>query len=307
MQVGFKTGPRTWDVAKKIVTEDGATLCEIWFQIEKADEYKEILNWLQRHNVQVGLHHWGIAPGNHKTNLMTNHADIRNTTIQQIKRTIDIAAEIKAVYVNAHPGALNLEKINFAEHSQALVPNSATPVAEAQKLLLAAAQELNTHAKEKGVVLTIETLPGAENEHYEARDNWYDPGNATLADMEMLIKAGTSIANDITHTTSSIARTSADPEYMWVELLAFTKRTQQQTRLIHLNTMVPPFDGTDTHNGFLAEDWQANAWPAHEQLIEFLTLFKDRNNVFVIPEPNKNMQENYRVLKKIVAATNNSH
>lgn len=305
MQVGFKAGPLTWNVAKKIVVEDGAVLCEIWFQIEKAAEYKEMLNWLQRSGVHVGLHHWGRAPGDIKTNLMTNNAEVRAATIQQIKHTIDIAAEIKCVYVNAHPGALNLEKINFSEHSQALVPNSATPVAEARKLLLEGAQELNAYAQEKGTVLTIETLPGAENGHYEARDNWYDPGNATISDTEMLAQTGVFIANDITHTTSALVRINAAPGYMWAEFLKFTERTKQQTRLIHLNTMIPPFDGTDTHNGLLDEDWQAGAWPTRGQLIQFLSLFNNRDDVFVIPEPRENMQENYRALKDLAAAANN--
>lgn len=299
MLTGFKTGPQTWDIAQKIVTEDNPPLCEIWFQIEKAQEYTTMINWLNRADMKVGLHHWGIALGNHKTNLMTSNSAVRTATIQQIKETINHAAAWGCVYVNAHPGALNLEKINFDTRSQALVPNSATPAAEARKLLLEAAQKLTAYAREKDVTLTLETLPGAENEHFEVRDNWYDPGNATLADSKMLVKAGIFMANDITHTLSSLARTKTDPEYMWTELLKFTERTKKQTKLIHLNTMLPPFDGTDTHNGFLPEDIAAGAWPSHDQFIEFLKIFED-SDVFVIPEPHSNMQENYRALKNLI-------
>lgn len=307
MQLGFKTGPRTWDIAKKIVEEDKAKLCEVWFQIDKADEYSEMTHWLTQAGVQIGLHHWGIAPGNIKTNLMTNNTAVRQATIRQVKHTLDIGAAIKAVYVNTHPGALSLEKIDFAAHSQSLVPNSVTPGKEARQRLLEGAQELSAYAREKGVILTIETLPGAENEHYEVRDKWYDPGNATLTDLETLAQAGIFIANDITHTTSAIARTNANPNYMWAEFLQFVERTQSQTKIIHLNTMIPPFDGTDTHNGFLEEDVQAGAWPTREKLIEFLSLFKDRNDVFTIPEPQQKMQENYRALQNLVIQASLTH
>jgi sugar phosphate isomerase/epimerase len=300
MIVGFKTGPRNWEVAKKIVTEDRPELCEIWFRVDKADDYTEMLSWLAEGGVRIGLHHWGVALDSFKTNLMTSNSEIRDATIAQIKTTIDIGADIACAYVNIHPGALHIEKIDLTAQSQALVPNSATPQKEAQALLLAAAKDLAAYAREKKVLLTIETLPGAENLHNLTHEGWYDAANASLADIEMLAAADISIANDITHTGSTIARSNPEPGYMWRALMAFTRRTTAQARLLHINTMIPPFNGIDTHNGLLEADWQSGAWPSQEQIVQFLSLFAQRDDVFVIPEPDNDMQQNYRVLRTLV-------
>lgn len=299
MTLGFKTGPLNWEVAKKIVGEDGATMCEIWFRIDRADEYSDMIAWLTQHGVRIGLHHWGVALGEYKTNLMTNHEKVRQATIAQIKQTIDIGSEINCAYVNIHPGARCLEKIDLTNQSQALVPDSTTRENDARRLLIEAARELTAYAASKKVLLTIETLPGAENHDFIKNEGWYDPGNASLSDMESLVSSNLPMANDITHTASAIARVNPEPESMWQKLIDFTNGTKQQTKLIHLNTMTPPFNGTDTHNGLLAEDWEVGAWPSRDQIIQLLSLFKHRDDVYVVPEPKAKAQENYRALKEL--------
>src|SRR5258708_1198468 len=105
MQIGFKTGPKNWQEGQKIVTEDGGKLCEVWFRIDKKDEYAEMLNWLGAQKVAVGLHHWGLIEGKYKTNLASTYPTIRQKTIQQIKDTIDVGASLAdCAYVNVHCG-----------------------------------------------------------------------------------------------------------------------------------------------------------------------------------------------------------
>ncbi|MBI3251620.1 MAG: hypothetical protein HYZ62_01780, partial [Candidatus Andersenbacteria bacterium] len=95
MHIGFKTGPLTWAEGKRIVLEEGAAFCEVWFRIDKANEYTQMLTWLTAQSVSVGLHHWGLVDGKYKTNIASKNRTIRQKTIQQIKDTIDIGARME--------------------------------------------------------------------------------------------------------------------------------------------------------------------------------------------------------------------
>lgn len=302
MTIGFKTGPRTWEESKVIVEEDGATMCEIWFDVRKAAEYQPMFDWLAARKVKIGLHYWGLIDDKIKPNLCASNAHIRAATIDQMMQTITIAHEIKAVYVNIHPGAQALEEMNFDRRTQELVPGEKVGEAKAWQALSESAKQLQDYAQQRDVLLTIETLPGREAEKYEARESLYDPGNASLDWLLKLGQQGNFIANDITHTSSTLAIVNNDPVVMWQGLMDFSRQAAAQTRLVHLNTMIPPFNGTDSHNGLLEEDWAGDAWPNLDQIREFLTLFKNRDDVFIVPEPRLNMRENYQQLTKLAAA-----
>ncbi len=299
MHIGFKTGPGNWETARRIVIEDAPPFCELWFNILKAEEYQEMIDWLVRHQVKIGLHHWGLCRDSIKTNLATAVADIRAESIRQVKATIDIGAQINCVYVNAHPGAGYLEKMDFDTRTQSRLSVQATSPSRAFFLLLEAARELHNYARDRGVVLTLETLPGMENEYYELRQNVYDPANTSLETMEQLAAAGSYIANDLTHTSAFIHRTSTEPDKVFEMLRAFTRRVQARIRLLHVNTIAPPFNGTDSHHGLLPEDFAQGVFPTREQIATLLTLFKDRDDVYCIPEPHEKMQENFHVLRDL--------
>ena len=79
------------------------------------------------------------------------------------------------------------------------------------RILLETAQELNNYAKERGVLLTLETLPGREAYKHGTREPLYDPINVNLDMMIKLADAGIAIANDITHTASALAVANAKP------------------------------------------------------------------------------------------------
>ena len=302
MQIGFKTGPKNWDEGKQIVTEDGAKLCEVWFRIDKKDEYTDMLAWLQAQNVAIGLHHWGLIEGKYKTNLGSSHPTIRQKTIQQIKDTIDVGAALKnCAYVNAHCPAQGTEEVSFEQSTQILSKDYWSDIPTMEKLFFEAAAELFAYAKDKGVLLTIETLIGREPAgRQEDRTKCYDAGDMNFKTLLRLQDYAGYLANDITHTGSQICIETSDREEMWQQLLAFTQEAASITRLVHVNTLVEPFNGTDSHNGLLAEDWMAGAWPSREQVKELLALFKDRNDVLVIPEPKDKMRENYAALVALV-------
>lgn len=299
MLAGFKTGPNNWEEGKKIVTEEGASMCEVWYRVDRADEYTEMLSWLSDHDVQVGLHHWGVIDGKYKTNLATSYEPVWRATIEQMKQTIDSAAAVGAAYVNVHPGAASVEVINLDTKEQHMIDDHKTSPEESAALFLEHAKEVHEYASSKDVLLTVETLLGVEMETVGVREPTYDPSIVSLETMKAFSEQGGYVANDITHTMAFL-HAKLQREDVWSELMEFSLAVAPQTRLLHINTVVPPFNGTDSHNGVLDDDWEAGAIPSKDQLLEFLRIFAGRDDVFVVPEPEKDMTGNYRALHDLV-------
>lgn len=300
MQVGFKTGPKTWDEGKKIILEDRPGLCEVWFRIDKSSEYEDMVAFLRRHEVQIGLHHWGLAAKKYKTNLATNNEEIRQETLAQIKETIDIAADIEGVYVNAHPGAAQVEKVDLDAGRQEPVAGEQTDPEESAALFLAAAEELQVYANEKNVLFTLETMIAKEKYVEGDQTRLFDPQPVPLAVMGTLGSRNNWLANDISHTLASLGAWEADAARCWELFMAFTRHAAPFTRLLHINTLMLPFNGTDSHDGIMRDDFVNGVFPNRQQLIEALTLFRSRPDVFVIPEPHSHMQDNWRALQDLV-------
>lgn len=299
MQIGFKTGPKNFEEGKRIVLEEGAKMCEVWFRIDRAREYDHMLAWLAQEKVAVGLHHWGTVRGNIKTNIASTNEEIRTTTLQQIKDTIDIAADRGCAYVNAHCGAQATEKISFNPTRQELADEKRADESEAKKIFLALADALFGYAKERGALLTIETLTGREPAGEHNRVDFYDSGTMRYSSLLEMGRRGGYIANDIAHTASQIMMEETDPARVWQKLFEFTKVAAPYTRLLHINTITPPFNGTDSHDGILPEDFALGGFPSLEQVRLFLAVFRGRDDVFVVPEPRDKMRENYLELQRL--------
>lgn len=302
MILGLKTGPKNFEDAKRTVLDDGATMCELWYDIHKQDDYHDIITWLEEQNVSIALHHWGVAQGKYKTNLTTNHQGVRSDTVQQIQETIDIASTLSnPAYVNAHPGGRYLETTNLETGEQALVPDAYTPPEEADSIFFESVEYLQEYADSRGVLLTLETLPGSEAPIPGARTEAYVPDNVPLATMERMRDVGGFLANDLTHTAGQLAMESNTLTSMWEKLYAFTKQTADMTRLLHINTVTPPYNGTDSHHGITEHDFVGDEFPSRDQLKKILSLFKNRDDVFVLTEPQViATQANFRALKQLV-------
>jgi sugar phosphate isomerase/epimerase len=300
MRVGFKTGPQSWAEGQRIVTELHASFCEVWFAVEESQKYTDALRWFREHNVDLGLHHWGICEGGVKSNLATDNDAVREQTINQIKQTIDIAAELDCVYVNAHPGAACLERLQFTPFRQELVSDTCTTNERAAELFLAAATELRQYAEAKQVLLTFETIVGAEKVDDVDRHNVYVSHTIAPQTLSQFATEGGYLANDITHTASYLSLSENNPTAIWSRLMAFTQAVAPSTKLLHINRVLPPYNGTDSHDGITEADWQSVGIPSREQLLEFLQAFKNRDDVFVIPEPKGDMAGNFQALQALM-------
>ncbi len=275
-------------------------MCEMWFRVDRAKDYDRKFKWLNKEGVDVGLHYWGICKNNFKPNLATNNKKIRNEALEQIKKTIDIGEIIGCVYVNIHPGAQVAEKLHFNPTRQKPVWFDKTPREEAEKLCLAALEELSGYASEKDVLLTVETICRGE-QMTDDRTAFYEPGNLRLEVIEKAASRGINVANDLAHTVTW-AKAEGQDAYneMWDKLKGFTDKTKNATSLLHINTVSKPFNGTDSHDGITPEDEKKGVFPSRNKLLEILRLFKDRDDVFAVPEPKVEMSANYQNLVKIM-------
>ena len=302
MIYGFKTGPISWDEGKELVMDEGAKMCEVWFRVDKHEEYGSYLEWFKEHGLIIGLHHWAVCKSGIKNNLSTHYKEVRDETIEQMKRSIDIGSDYGCAYVNIHPGARYLEKVAFDPWSSSLVQGKPpTEASEANRLMIEGAQELNNYAREKGVTFLVETLCGAECLDHGERTVVYRPKNSSLETMKKLAANGIKIANDFTHTvTSPEYKTPPTKDVMWQVLVEFTEETKEATKLLHVNTLLPPYNGTDSHDGITENDFKKGVFPNEDQIRNILSLFKERDDVYLIPEPRQDMKQNYLALKKMV-------
>ena len=301
---GFKTGPRNWAVGHEIVEQEAATMGEVWFNVLEIEQYKPKLAWFTEHSVRLGLHYWGMVDSSLVPNLATHHDALRQETIAQVKQTIDYGQSIACAYVNVHPGACHIEHIDFTNDTQRLAEQfEPTSYDQAAELFTVSATELEAYAAKRSVLLTFETVPAREKFDWNVREPTYNAHNITPETLsDVSAKHGIWIANDISHTASQAAIINSERSAMMASLMQTSEQLAPRTRLLHINTMSEPFNGTDSHDGITSEDFANNVFPNHEQLKDWLRLFKDHDaEVFAVLEPSSNMRGNYQALVQLLA------
>jgi sugar phosphate isomerase/epimerase len=299
---GIKFGPRNW---KEILKDYRPKVCEIWFRIDWVDRYEEMFAYLRREKIRTGLHFWGMLPGGIAPNFAFPDSDIRKPSVKLVKDTIDVASKFKFHYVNIHPGSYHLAKLNLDRYYMRPVTGRKTTPDEGEKALYENIASLDSYAKKRGVLLLTETIACREPMHWrdliEGRKKTQDIQNVPVSAVETLAKKGFFVCNDFCHTAADII--SSDREYIFKKLLEKTKRLEPQTKLIHVNTMPPPFNGTDGHLGILKQDFENDVFPSRKQLKKLLSLFVGRADVWAIPEPFSDHIENTLALDKLLEET----
>lgn len=297
MKAGIKIGLRDY---KTKIPVTGASIAEVYFRFDKSDLYNDLFKSLKNRNIKAGLHYWGVVKKNLLYNLAYPDNQIQKETLSQIKETIDIACLYKLRYVNVHPGNYRLVKLNLNSEVFEDGGNEVSQVV-GKKTLLENVKLLHQYALKQNVLFLVETVPS----RYAA--TWYDEssrlkplrfGDPNAQTIIELANSGFYVTNDLGHTLAD--ETSNNRSYLFERLLEKTLSLAKQTRLIHANTIRPPFNGTDTHDGVTEEDFKKNVLPSKSQLIQLLEIFKKRDDVWLIPEPLKNHEENFRNLQKIV-------
>ncbi|MBI2404789.1 hypothetical protein HYV22_01260 [Candidatus Gottesmanbacteria bacterium] len=301
MKLGIKVGPQPQSFHD--LEQTRAPYCEVWFNINEASQYDDLFAFITKRDIDVGLHFWGQLANGTAPNFAYPDTQLIRGSLVLIQKTIDIAAQNKFSYVNIHPGMATKSKIDFTKHQlQPMTP----PVdfALSEQLFLEHAQTLHQYATNRGIVLTIETVPQRNT------PDWYDHNarkenrtiNAYELPVAMLTKAagqGLWIANDLCHTAANvISDNRTDVANVVFET---TKTLAPQTRLIHVGFLIPPYNGTDFHdhldNPLLNTD---QAIPNKKELKQLLKLFANRDDVWAIVEPVADHPKNFFLLQQLI-------
>lgn len=319
---GFKIGLRDWKEKLeqcKALTGSYPAYVEIYFRVDKIPEYDAMFSFLEKNNIKSGLHFWGVLKSSPPTgeagiepNLLSSHKWIQNQSVMLMQSAIKVAASHKCVYLNVHPGALKERTLDLDESAYQMAKLPETTYEEGRKNLLSNAARLSKIAEKYGVLLTFETLP------MNCPKNWLAPHNAKnlliakQCPVEFygdLIDNGYFVANDFGHTVASIDTNTdryrnlslqENREIVLKHLFDWTKKLAPRTRLIHCNLTLPPFDGVDEHLGLLPEDFAKDSLPKKQELIGLLKIFKGREDIYVLNEPESCHVENYIELVELL-------
>jgi sugar phosphate isomerase/epimerase len=296
---GIKIGPDSW---KTILSKYKPKCVEVWFRVDWVDRYQEMFSYLHRKKIKAGLHFWGMLSDGIMPNFAFPDKDIRKPSVELVKQTLDISAEHGFHYVNIHPGSYRLSKIDFDRECMHPVANRETSSTEGDRVLFENISVLNDYAEQRGTQLLVETIPSREPIHWrdliKGRLKTQDMRNVPVKIIERLARDNIFICNDFMHT--AMDEVSEDRVYLFKQLFHKTKRLQKQTKLLHINTSPPPFNGSDGHLGIRRQDFKMDVFPTRKQYKKLLALFINRDDVWAIPEPFSDHVENTEALIELL-------
>ncbi|PJE63123.1 hypothetical protein COU88_01260 [Candidatus Roizmanbacteria bacterium CG10_big_fil_rev_8_21_14_0_10_39_6] len=302
MNVGIKVGP-TDGIA--ILEKSKARFCEVWFRIDWKDRYQELFNYMRRKSIHFGFHFWGMVDGTYFPNLAFPRLNVAQKTYELLKKTIDEAEKAGAFYVNFHPESLRLIKLNLDRCENTLVPDQEVSEQESYESLLKYGTLLKTYAQAQNVELYLETVPlyvpscfRESEKEVERLSPVHSKGVSNML-LAKLGKQGFSLCFDIGHVTGQYP--NMDREALFSHFIADARLLAPYTRLFHVNTTIEPFNGTDSHNGILMDDFAKDVFPNKKQFIKILEIFLPYKEILYIPEPQQEkMIGNFFELKKLI-------
>jgi sugar phosphate isomerase/epimerase len=222
---------------------------------------------------------------------------VRQASISLVRRTLDVAAAQGMRFVVLHPGSY----VNWGIwQGRCFTTGAPASPVEANRRVVDEVARLAAHGRERGVELLAENLPAYDYASYEPmnRDQVLDVGFLPCAVVREMGERGVGLCVDNGHVYAELMA-RAPGEDCFTEAMEATLALVPYTRHVHVSTIVPPWNGTDSHNGFLQEDYAQGAVPTRDQLLAWLRLF-DGRDLWVIPEPYGGPDvhlANYRLLK----------
>jgi sugar phosphate isomerase/epimerase len=302
LKPGIKVGPSPEAIHNLMASQ--AKFTELWYRVDQESRYAELFEYINAHEIQAGLHFWGLLDGNLQPNLAYPDKKIWQQSFRLMQQNIDVAAKHQCNYVNIHLGNTGLDILNLDEHWSKHVPDSEVELQRAEETAEKNIVALHDYAKAKGVRLIVETIPPREAKNWTDPDARLHTHNAYSLSNTFLERLGRdhgiNINNDLSHTATECI--TNDRAELWQYLQARTKALLPSTVLIHCNTMLPPFNGTDSHNGILAEDFASEVFPTRDQLRElFALLATQSHDIWLIGEPRAHHSKNYRALCDLLA------
>lgn len=303
LHLGIKTGPNDWVV--KLDSNLDIQHVEVYFELNHLTAYAPLWTWLKERGLAVRLHSStrlakGIIP-----NLITLDKPLYDASIDLFRQTIDVAAREGMDGVVIHPGTYWTQQIAQGRN---LLVGEKTPPETGNQLVCDRLLYLAEYGRQRGVQLLVENLSGRDLVSFEPldRSQTVDPGALPYPVMRWLGEQGIDLCVDVGHLYSEMMVACADHDASWAQTVRATAHLAPYARHLHLSTLTAPFNGTDSHSGFLAEDYAQGAVPSLEQIAGWLRLFQGQD-VWAIPEPFGGADihlRNYDVLHRIISKVN---
>lgn len=305
MKAGIKIGPdKTW---QRTLEKSQASYVEVYFVLPRYKEFKEMFSYLKNHKINFGLHFWAKLTGDFMPNLAFG-GKIAGESVKLIKQTLEIARKIGAHYVNVHPGGYKLKKVDF-KAQKFIVTQKRIEETSGKQELFKNAKLLHHFGQKMGVLFLIETICKLDLADWlgkmSSRLNPQNPLNVDAQTLyELAKKEKIFITNDFGHTLTETI--SDDRDLVFENLYQQTRKLAPFTKLIHANTSPAPFNGTDAHAGLLDVDFAQNVLPNKKEIIKLFKLFKNRDDVWVVPEPLKDHVANYKSLLSLLSESSSA-
>jgi sugar phosphate isomerase/epimerase len=279
VHLGIKIGPDNWQ--DKLDNDIHVRHVEVYFDLDCVDAYASMFDWLRRHDIEASLHFSTALPGERMPNLATADDEVRKASLSRMRATLDVAASAGARYVIVHPGSYAVWGIR---EGKSFVEPKRTPPAEGDRRMREGLLALDAYGRARGVRLLAENMPAREYGAYDPMDRQHtlDVGFPSHAHLGPLGEAGVGLCVDVGHLYAEAILHTGGPD-CFAEVVSAARSLAPYTRCVHLSTVVPPWNGTDSHNGFLAQDYAQGAVPSRQDTLAWLRLFDPE--VWVIPEP----------------------
>lgn len=294
---GIKIGPEiSW---KEKLEATRSRYCEVWYRVDWESKYEEMFAYLLKNQIHTGLHYWAMIDGTYMPNLAYPDSSIWKPTLETMKQNIDVASKHAFAYVNIHIGNFALIAHDLDNHTISCVQDSEVDSALAAQTFEEHVQTLHAYAEKKHVKLIVENIPpynATREGHHEEVIPAFALDSHVLEDIAKRVGLHTNL--DLGHTMAESPVQTAEglSDYLFERAKAF----QPYTALIHANTNIKPFTGTDSHDGITDDDFAHNVVPTKNQLIALLKLFTAQNDVWVVNEPKNQHIENYHALVAIL-------
>ena len=301
MKLGIKTGLKSNWQSDLVATKPD--FCEIWFDINRKDQYRDLFEFLKGSKIRFGLHFWGANAAGILANIAYPDQEILQSSRQLIKKTIDIASIHRAFYVNLHASGKRLTTVDFDQEKFIPLTKSAD-LAICRQNLAESLMFLAGYARRHGVQLLLESTPKLGVGHpwrgKAGRLKPVDTGEFPVDEILFVFDVIKSIGftNDFGHTAS--LTDSATRTFLLESLFSVSRRLLPRTKLLHVSYIIPPYNGTDYHGSLTYPEFNSDqALPNRTEMLKLLKIYLDQD-VCALVEPESNHTGNFIALKQLI-------
>ncbi len=300
IKTGIKIKPDNW---VECLLDSQATCCEVWFLINKANNYADMFQFLKRKQIRTGLHFRGVI----EDNMLANPADpdkaIRSNSILLMEKCIEIASRNGFSYVNIHPGYAQLWKFDAEKQIFMIADNSKHRYQDSKYAFRESAVLLHEYGQKNNVNVLWESpsfrAPADLNketmDHSCLRST--DALNSFILE-RIAKKDGILVTNNITNIMSELQ--SASKSEIVNYLFDRTEKLAPYTKLLHINTLLRPYNDIHNHYGITDAGFNNEEMPTKDQLRQLLELFNGRNDIWAINESRHKHVQNYKALRELL-------